>query len=33
MMEKRLFDQLGGFDEAFELSEDDEFWMRVLEAI
>ncbi len=33
MLEKRLFDQLGGFDEAFELSEDDEFWMRVLEAI
>ena len=32
MLEKRLFDQLGGFDEAFELSEDDEFWMRVLEA-
>jgi glycosyltransferase involved in cell wall biosynthesis len=33
MMEKRLSAQLGGFDEAFELSEDDEFWMRVLEAI
>ncbi len=33
MLEKRLFDQLGGFDEAFELVEDDEFWMRVVDAV
>ena len=33
MIEKRLFDQLGGFDEAFEMSEDDELWLRALEAV
>jgi glycosyltransferase involved in cell wall biosynthesis len=33
MIDKRLFDQLGGFDEAFEMSEDDEFWMRVIDAV
>ena len=33
MMEKKLFDQLGGFDEGFEMSEDDELWLRVLEAV
>jgi glycosyltransferase involved in cell wall biosynthesis len=33
MMEKKLYETLGGFDEAFEISEDDEFWMRVLEAL
>ena len=33
MIEKKLYETLGGFDEAFEMSEDDEFWMRVLEAL
>ena len=33
MIEKKIFDQLGGFDEAFELKEDDEFWMRVVDAV
>jgi len=33
LIEKRLFDQLGGFDEAFEMSEDDELWLRAVEAI
>ncbi len=33
MIEKKLFDQLGGFDEAFEMSEDDELWFRALEAV
>ncbi len=33
IIEKKLYETLGGFDEAFEVSEDDEFWMRVLEAI
>ncbi len=32
MIEKKLFDQLGGFDEAFEMSEDDELWLRAVEA-
>ena len=33
LIEKRLFDQLGGFDEAFEMSEDDELWLRAVEAV
>jgi len=33
MIEKKLYETLGGFDEAFEMSEDDEFWMRVLESL
>ena len=33
MMEKKLYEALGGFDEAFEMSEDDEFWMRVSECV
>jgi len=33
IIEKKLYETLGGFDEAFEMSEDDEFWMRVLEAV
>ena len=33
MIEKRLFDQLGGFDEAFEMSEDDELWLRAVDAV
>ncbi|MEN8147880.1 MAG: glycosyltransferase family A protein [Campylobacterota bacterium] len=33
MIEKRLFDQLGGFDEAFEVSEDDELWLRAVDAV
>ena len=33
LLEKRLFDQLGGFDEAFEMHEDDEFWMRLVDAV
>lgn len=33
MIEKRLFDQLGGFDEAFEVSEDDELWLRAVETL
>jgi len=33
MIEKKLFEQLGGFDEAFGVDEDDEFWMRVAEAV
>jgi len=33
MVEKRLFETEGGFDEAFEVSEDEELWMRVVEAV
>ena len=33
MIEKKLFDQLGGFDEAFEMSEDDELWLRAVDAV
>ena len=33
MIEKRLFDQLGGFDEAFEMSQDDELWLRAVDAV
>ncbi len=33
MIDKKLSDQLGGFDEAFEVTEDDEFWMRVIDAV
>jgi len=33
MIEKKLYEALGGFDEAFEMSEDDEFWMRVSERV
>ncbi len=33
MIEKKLFDQLGGFDEAFAVSEDDELWLRAVEAL
>ncbi len=33
MIEKKLFDQLGGFDEAFEMFEDDELWLRAIEMI
>ena len=30
MIEKVLYERLGGFDEAFEVFEDDELWMRVV---
>lgn len=30
MIEKRVFDQLGGFDEAFAMQEDDELWLRAV---
>ena len=33
MIDKRLFDQLGGFDEAFEMAEDDELWLRAVDAV
>ena len=33
MVEKKLFESLGGFDEAYEVSEDEELWMRVSEAV
>jgi len=33
IIEIKLFDQLGGFDEAFEMSEDDELWLRAVEAV
>lgn len=33
MIEKGLFDQLGGFDEAFDVSEDDELWLRAVEVL
>jgi len=33
MVEKKLFEAEGGFDEAFEVSEDEELWMRVVEAV
>ena len=32
IIEKKLYETLGGFDEAVEMSEDDEFWMRVVES-
>ncbi len=33
VISKKLYETLGGFDEAFEVHEEDEFWMRVLEAL
>jgi len=33
MVEKALFERLGGFDEAFEILEDDELWMRVIATV
>ena len=33
IVEKRLFETEGGFDEAFEVSEDEELWMRVVKAV
>jgi len=32
MIQQKLFDQLGGFDEAFEVGEDDELWIRAIES-
>jgi len=31
VVEKALFERLGGFDEAFDVLEDDELWMRMTE--
>ncbi len=33
VVEKKLFEKEGGFDEAFEVLEDEELWMRVVEAV
>ena len=33
VVEKKLFESEGGFDESFEISEDEELWMRVVEAL